>query len=140
MLVLGAKAHENGLATSLLERLERRYQKLGGTAVHYRAQLATNYRCHPEILDVGSLFYDSPLKSASDHSPAAHPDSLYPLTFVCSSIDSTAEEVRDSLNEAEADIVLREVARFAKNWPNALWGEKDLSRFCVMSPSRGQVS
>ena len=139
MLVLGDEAQENGLAVSLLERLHTLYGKLGGVAGDHCATLVTNYRCHHGILKLAEkLFYDLELKCNVPGS-AAHPAAPYPLQFYCSSIDDKVESVDSSVNEQEAEVVLKLVAEFAKKWPSASWGPVDLSQMCIMSPTRSQV-
>ena len=139
MLVLGDEAQENGLAVSLLERLHALYGKLGDVAGDHCATLVTNYRCHHGILKLAEkLFYDLELKCNIPGS-AAHPAAPYPLLFYCSSIDDKVQSVDSSVNEQEAEVVLKLVAEFAKRWPIASWGPVDLSQMCFMSPTRSQV-
>lgn len=141
MLVLGDDARENGLKTSLLERLQNHYRKLGGVALNNCAELLSNYRCCKELLALPSrLFYDSLLEC---HVPdvALHPDAPYPLLFICSSLDNDLCYVKESVNENEASVLLKQVKKFtiSKNWPQQ-WGKRDLSRVCIVTQTRGQVS
>ena len=139
MLVLGDEAQKNGLAVSLLERLHRLYGKLGEAAAGHCATLVTNYRCHGGILRLAEkLFYDLPLQCEVPPS-IAHPAADYPLLFCCSSIDDEIQVVDSTINEHEATIVLKLIAEFAKQWPNASWGPLDSSQMCIMSQSRSQV-
>ena len=139
MLVLGDEAQKNGLAVSLLERLHTLYGKLGEVARDHCATLVTNYRCHHGILKLAeSLFYDLLLKCQVPGS-AAHPAAPYPLLFYCSSIDDKVQSVESSVNNQEAEVVLKLVAEFAKKWPKPSWGPFDLSQMCFMSPTRSQV-
>ena len=140
MLVLGDEAQENGLAVSLLERLQRQYSAMGATASRYCATLVTNYRCHKDILKlVEKLFYASPLECRVPRT-STHPHARFPLRFVCSSIDDKADATKCSTYEKEASIALEEAARFAKDWPEHRWGKQDLSQVCFMSSARSQVS
>ena len=141
MLVLGDEAQENGLAVSLLERLQRQYSAMGAAASRYCATLVTNYRCHKDILKlVEKLFYvSSPLKCNVPRA-STHPHARFPLRFVCSSIDDKVVTIMDSTHEEEAGIALEEAARFAKDWPEHVWGKQDLSQMCFMSSARNQVS
>ena len=130
MLVLGDEAQENGLAVSLFERLHTLYGKLGGVARDHCATLVTNYRCHHGILELAEkLFYKSLKCNVPDST--AHPDAPYPLLFYCSSIDDKVQSVDSTMNEQEAEIVLKLVAKFAKKWPTY--------QMCLMSTTRTQV-
>ena len=130
MLVLGDEAQENGLAVSLLERLHTLYGKLGKVTRDHCATLVTNYRCHQGILELAEkLFYKS--LSCNVPSSAAHSAAPYPLLFFCSSIDDKVQSVDSTMNEQEAEITLRLVAKFAKGWP--MW------EMCLMSTTRTQV-
>ena len=136
MLVLGDEARENGLAVSLLERLHGLYEKLREATRNHCVNLVTNYRCHQGILELAEkLFYKLPLNCKIPKS-SAHPDAPYPLLFFCSSIDDKAQS---NTNKQEAEIALKLVAKFAKQWPTERWGRLDLSQMCFMSPTRSQV-
>ena len=140
MLVLGDEAQENGLAVSLLERLQKQYSAMGATARQYCASLITNYRCHKDILKlVEGLFYESPFKCKVPRT-STHPHARFPLRFICSSIDDQVEFIKSATNEMEARIALEEAARFAQDWPEHGWGKQDLSQVCFMSSARSQVS
>ena len=139
MLVLGDEAQENGLAVSLLERLHTLYGKLGKVAGDHCATLVSNYRCHHGILKLAEkLFYDLVLKCKVPDT-VAHPAAPYPLQFYCSSIDDKVQSIDSIMNKQEAEITLKLVAEFAKEWPSASWGPVDLSQMCFMSPTRSQV-
>ena len=59
--VLGQKAHENGLANSIVTRLHIRYQEetLKEAASKFQAMMLANHRCHASILCLpSSAFYD----------------------------------------------------------------------------------
>ncbi len=142
MLVLGKEAQENGLAVSLLERLQNRYEQLG-KAAQYCVTLVTNYRSHSGLLNLAAeLFYETPLRCWDQQKAdaSAHPDAPFPLQFVCSSIDDTTRSISESTNEDEARIVLKQMRRCAANWPVEGWGQNDLSQLCFISPTRRQVS
>lgn len=137
MLVLGDEAQKNGLALSLLERLHGLYNELRVAARNHCVNLVTNYRCHPGILELAEkLFYKLPL-NCKIPKRSAHPDAPYPLLFFCSSIDDKAQS--NTTNKQEAEIALKLVAKFAKQWPTERWGRQDLSQICFMSPTRSQV-
>ncbi len=140
MLVFGEVPLSCGLAISLLERLYSVYKRLRQEA--YISTLVTNYRSHPSIFELPSaLFYDTPLIAPCDRPPPSlHPSYPYPLVFLCSSLDQAVTQVDDNVNIEEADILLDEVNKFAKGWPNAGWGPMDLSQACIMSASKPQVS
>ena len=140
MLVLGDEAQENGLAVSLLERLQKHYEMIGSASKPYCATLVTNYRCHEKIVQLSEkLFYETPLK-CNVSSASTHPDAPFPLRFICSSVDDTLKYVEDAKNGKEANIALWEAARIAEKWPVDRWGPKDLAQTCFMSTARSQVS
>ena len=138
LLVLGNEPQENGLGTSLLERLHKHYETLGEVSQQHSISLLTNYRCHSGILMLpSSLFYGSTLQCRVPED-SAHPDAPYPLIFVCSSLDPSVKCIRNDTDEAEVRLLLQQVSKFIKNWPRA-WGEADRSRICIMTPSANQV-
>ena len=138
LLVLGNEPQQNGLGTSLLERLHKHYETLGEMSQQHSISLLTNYRCHSGILTLpSSLFYGSTLQCrVPDES--AHPDAPYPLVFVCSSLDASIQSIRNDTNEIEARHLLQQVSKFIANWPRA-WGNVDRSQICIMTPSANQV-
>ncbi len=128
--MLGEEARENGLAISLLERLQQLYKDIGEAANDYHATLVTNYRCHPKILTITEVHYELPLKSY-------HSDESFPLLFVCSSIEAEQNGDADSgRNELEVRITLEEINRLSKQWPTG-W---DVTKVGFLSPKRSQVS
>ena len=139
MLVLGEEPQKYGLSVSLLERLYDHYQELGEVARPYCAHLSTNFRCHSAILQLAQqVAYKSPLTCAvPDHS--SHPDSTFPLRFVCTSLDNTVRETKESICEIEVDAALKEASHFILTWPVHIWGDIDLKKVCFLSPCRGQV-
>ena len=131
--MLGAKARENGLKYSLLERLQDLYKSLGVLALQHMVSLNTNYRCHEEIVKIpNNLFYKSKIQSRPiDAMP--HPQARFPMIFVCSSL---TEEVN---SELEAQFLLEEVWNFVElKWP-ACWGTKNFREICLATASRTQV-
>ena len=139
LLVLGEKPREKGLSVSLLERLEKHYQQVGGNALDYMVQLVTNYRCHKDIMSLSNeLFYKSLLKSGVQDD-STHPDAPFPLIFVCSSINPL-QPGEDPVNELEAGVVIEQMSKYVRNWPKDRWGTLLPSEICIMSPSRRQVS
>ena len=138
LLVLGNEPQQNGLGTSLLERLHKHYETLGGMSQQHSISLLTNYRCHSGILTLpSSLFYGSTLQCRVPEE-SAHPDAPYPLVFVCSSLDASIQSIRNDTNEIEARHLLQQVSKFITNWPRA-WGNVDRSQICIMTPSANQV-
>ena len=142
MLVLGSKARDNGLDKSLLERLLLHYQGTqGDVASNHHVTLVTNYRCHPDILELsGNLFYETPLKPPDDKAPPKlHPEYSTSFVFVCSSYGEKVEETNRNTNEEEAIVILEKLRELSENWPYREWGDRDLIKACIMSPSRSQV-
>ena len=137
--MLGELPREKGFSVSLLERLEKHYQEVGGAALHYLVRLVTNHRCHEDILSLAEeLFYKPDLKSKVPVD-STHPDAPFPLTFVCSSI-SPHQPSEDPVNELEARVVIEQMSKYTTGWPQDRWGTKHPSEICIMSPSRRQVS
>ena len=62
------------------------------------------------------------------------PDALFPLKFICSSVDNTVRHIRSMTNEREAMIVLQEAKKFCMTWPE----ESDFSQICAISRTRSQ--
>ena len=137
LLVLGEVAQTCGLAVSLLERLHDLYMKLGEPAQKHVASLLTNYRSQSGILMLpSSLFYGSILQCRTRDKP--HPLAVYPLHFVCTSLRQIKGNSQ-SESQLEATTLLHNVKKFVDSWPERMWGEKDLTRVCIMSPSADQV-
>ena len=141
MLVLGSKARDNGLDKSLLERLLLHYRYMEDVTANHHVTLVTNYRCHPDILELsGNLFYETPLKPPQDKAPPKlHPDYPTSFLFVCSSYSEKMEETNRNTNEEEAVIILEKLKELSERWPYKEWGDRDLFNACIMSPSRSQV-
>ena len=134
--MLGEEAHANGLSKSLYERLLEHYTSLGNSAKGYHMMLVTNFRCHAGILRlVEQLFYGTQLRRGVPDG-SAHPDALFPLKFICSSVDNTVRHIRSMTNEREAMIVLQEAKKFCMTWPE----ESDFSQICAISRTRSQVN
>ena len=128
---------ECGLSVSLLQRLHRHYHKYGKACSF---SLLQNYRSHSGLLMLpSSLFYRSTLQCNVPDSNA-HPLAPFPLVFVCSSIDSTPSANAMDTDEEEAKILVDEVDKYVKSWPDE-WGEREHSqdRVCIMTPSANQV-
>lgn len=145
MLVFGDQARKHGLATSLLERLNCLYKETNSEGVvnqRYQVTLSTNYRCHPTIRTFArNLFYrDFDLKLPKGYPlPSPHPLYYNCLLFICSDVKENVTEVNSNINEKEADILLKALKQIAYlNWPKE-WGERNLSKCCIMSPCRSQV-
>ncbi len=124
--MLGVEAHENGLAISLLERLHNVYSRHPQCEA-YTASLIGNYRCVPEIVRFSSqLYYESSLQCKVSQNS----DFLYPIQFICSSIENADHSV--DTDEVEASIVLNRVKYFKSSGHKA-------SDVCIVSPSSAQV-
>ena len=137
MLVLGSKA----LDKSLLERLLLHYQAMDHVTQSHRVTLVTNYRCHPDILELsGNLFYETPLHPPVDKAPPKlHPDYSTSFLFICSSYNEEVGESNKNTNEEEAIVILNKLKQLNDRWPYKEWGDRDLFNGCIMSPSRSQV-
>ena len=119
------------------------------------ALLLTNYRCHDSILRLPSnLFFNSTLQVRTNSE--LHPKTSSALRFVCTSMksmivsteDCSMEEARITLEQVCSILlkyilihkfILLQVQRFVDPWPEAQWGERDLSSICVMASSKSQV-
>ncbi|XP_065917904.1 3'-5' exoribonuclease HELZ2-like isoform X2 [Dysidea avara] len=140
VLVLGEKAHANGLSKSLLLRLHKHYQDVFKHTKNnpYTALLLTNYRCHDSILRLPSnLFYKSTLQVRTNSN--LHPKTVSALEFVCTSVDSSITASSGDCSEEEARATLEQVKQYINPWPAAQWGYKDYSTICVMASSKSQV-
>ena len=145
LLVLGTEARENGLKTSLLERLHDIYNSspLKTYSETHCATLLNNYRCHRALLSLPSyLFYNSALVTKAQSNTQLHPMcSGFPLHFICSSLDDKVLEVKEGTNETEAEILLDDVTKYISSWPVHEWGSHvDLSSVCIMTATSNQVS
>ena len=142
MLVLGDMARENGLNLSLLERLHQIYrdEKLAESSMKHTASLLTNYRCHHALLSLPSyLFYDSALITAAKSATCLHPKTRFPLHFICSSLADDIWEIRDSKNDLEASLLLKEALKYINEWPTLEWEDKNLQKVCIMAATANQV-
>ena len=142
MLVLGEDPLKYGLGQSLLERLHNLYSSQTHTnAENHSATLLTNYRCHRSLLALPSyLFYHSTLitNRVAAKQALLHPKTSYALHFICSSLDDTIVEVKESTNEREGSLLLKAAASYVEDWPRE-WGQKDLKTVCVMATTANQV-
>lgn len=103
-------ARDNGLGTSLLERLFEIYKESGIKDTH-SSTLITNYRCHPSILMLpSSLFYQCTLLSRSDIK--AFPEYPFPLVFECSSLNQSPPANFQAENTEEAKVLVNRVIEF----------------------------
>ena len=119
--VLSDAARENGLGSSLVERLFGHYKDLGKQKTN-STTLLTNYRSHPSILTLtSSLLYECTLLSRSNSRahPKAHPKAPYPIEFLCTSLDQDARKFRNlpAKNELEAEMLVARALDFIKTWP-----------------------
>lgn len=133
--VYNKTAQEEGLGTSLLERLFSVYKGTKAERSHV-STLLTNYRCHPSILMLASsLFYECTLLSRSNSK--ALPLAPFPVIFECSSISEgnfanfPAEDRREGLI-----LVNRMLDYIQSDWPKS---EKQTS-VGLLASTRKQVS
>ena len=144
LLVLGDEARDNGLKVSLLERLHAIYNSSPSDFLSetYCATLLNNYRCHRALLSLPSyLFYNSSLVAMPQSDAQLHPMcSDFPLHFICSSLNDEVLEVKEGINNMEAEILLDEVVKYVSSWPVHEWGCPDLSSLCIMTATSDQVS
>lgn len=138
--VLSNAARENGLGTSLIERLFTHYKEKKRAAtdleIPHTAALLTNYRCHPSILMLASsLLYECTLLSRSDSKP--HPKAPFPIIFYCTSLEQEGFRNLPDVNENEAELLVRKMLEFARNWPRERGKEKP--RIGLLAPTRQQV-
>ena len=139
MLVLGETPQKHGLSKSLLERLYDLYCSQGHVAKSYCANLCTNFRCHRKILDLAcQVAYEMPLYCAVPD-VSAHPDATFPLQFMCTSLDPNIKAMESSINEDEVQVALKLASNFLMKWPANVWGMRDPSQICFLSPCRAQV-
>ena len=116
MRVVSEKARENGLGSSLLERLFDHYKANGHLVKTHTATLLTNYRCHPSILMMASsLFYEHTLVSRSRS--VAHPKAPYPLVMACTSFEEKGFENLSVENLEEARLLISKMIEFIRSWP-----------------------
>ena len=133
LLVLGNEARANGLDVSMLQRINRFYNRKVLVSNTPSVTLLKNYRCHSEILELSSaLFYNSQLSCA--RASESHPLAPYPLLFVCSSFDDTVQSCGESSDANEASIVLQQATKFLHKWPEQ-WKEN----YCIMTSTKRQV-
>ena len=137
-LVLGEETCQNGLQVSLLKRLHTRYERYEMQSSPFEARLITEHRSHPDIVKfVGQVFYNMDLQATSPST--THPDVAFPLVFMCSGVEEEGALMEDGVDRREAEVMLEVVRKFATTWPEDLWGKRDLSEMCIMTPSWNQV-
>ena len=132
--MLGKVPQEDGLATSLLERLCQLYASLGRS--NYIASLCTNYRCHKNLLDLSSfLFYRQSQLIAAGNVRLVNGYN-YALKFV-SSGTVCGERPIDGTSGVEAQILLAELCQVKqKSLPKQMFNED----ICIMAVNRRQVT
>ena len=140
---MGEKSKKYGLAYSLLERLEKKYQEFAGKQndFKYLKYLATNYRCCPEIVKfLSSTIYKYPITCAPEAcSDEQHPAIRYPLVFYWCNCDDTPSKDLKGLMEFVADAVVRQAQHYFSIWPRE-WVHVKRNDVCIISPFRTQVS
>ena len=113
--------------------------------MNHRATLITNYRCHRSLLALPSyLFYNSALitNNEPEKQTHLHPDTTFSLRFICSSLQEefkNIDEVQQGTNVKEINFLLHAATKYVQNWPLEQWGEKDLSKVCLMTTNANQV-
>lgn len=140
MLVLGKEPQEYGLSVSLVERLHKVYtQQIPSLGAKYHRALTTNFRCHPDIMDLsGRLFYHANLTSKI----APHKDAPFPFHFICSELEDKLRPVESgTFYRTEAEIVVRHMDKcsFSGDFFPLDGNKPDTRQFGVASPCRSQV-
>ena len=65
----------------------------------------------------------------------------FPLHFICSSLNDEVLEVKEGINNMEAEILLDEVVKYVSSWPVHEWEcPVNLSSLCIMTATSDQVS
>ena len=140
---MGEKSKKYGLAHSLLERLEKKYQEFAGIQqdFKYLEYLATNYRCCPEIVKfLSNTIYKYPIACAPEAcSEKQHPAIRYPLVFYWCNCNDTPSKDLKGLMEFVADAVVKQAQHYFSLWPHE-WVRVRMRDVCVISPFRTQVS
>ena len=133
--VYNMTARDEGLGTSLLERLFSVYKGRGAEHSHV-STLLTNYRCHPSILMLASsLFYECTLLSRSDSK--ALPAAPFPVVFECSSIVDGQFANAPAEDKKEGSMLVNRMLDFIQNdWPRS---EKQTA-VGLLASTRKQVS
>ena len=133
--VYNKTAQEEGLGTSLLERLFSLYKGTKAERSHV-STLLTNYRCHPSILMLASsLFYECTLLSRSDS--RALPTTPFPVVFECSSVDKNNFAKAPAEDKKEGLTLIGRMMDFIQNdWPRSA---KQMS-VGLLASTRKQVS
>ncbi|XP_019848923.1 PREDICTED: probable RNA helicase SDE3 [Amphimedon queenslandica] len=143
VLVLGEKSKEYGLAQSLLERLEKKYQEFAGKQqdFKYLKYLATNYRCCPEIVKfLSSTIYKYPIACAPEaYLNKQYPKIRYPLVFYWCNCNDTSSQDLKGLMEFVADAVVRQAQHYFSFWPHE-WDHVKMRDVCIISPFRTQLN
>ena len=124
--MLGDIAHDNGLGTSLLQRLYYRYLKFGEESKECSVLLRFNHRSHHDLLHLLSdLFYNSELRAFDDVKP--HPKEPYPLKFICSNLENIIGE-KEPISDREVRLILKQVEKV-----------HDKNSICIMTTNTKQV-
>ena len=133
--VYNKTAQEEGLGTSLLERLFSVYKGTKAERSHI-STLLTNYRCHPSILMLASsLFYECTLLSRSNSK--ALPLAPFPVVFECSSISEGNFANLPAEDRREGMILINRMLDYIQSdWPKS---EKQTS-VGLLASTRKQVS
>ena len=139
--VLSHTARENGLGTSLIERLFKHYKRTKQNSIKsHTTTLLTNYRSHPSILMLASsLFYECTLLSRSDSK--THPKAPYPILFACTSINSEVDSFCNlpAENHKEANILVQNMMEYIRHWPTE-WSSAHKPTIGLLASTRQQVS
>ncbi|XP_019850656.1 PREDICTED: uncharacterized protein LOC109580165 [Amphimedon queenslandica] len=141
-LVLGDDSKKHGLAVSLFERLEKKYNQLvGERGSDYLKYLAANYRCCPEIvMFLSNTIYKYPITCAPEAcSERQHPAICYPLVFYWCDLAHTKGMLLKDIMGLVAEAVLKQVQHYFVKWPHE-WRHVKRREVCIMSPFRAQLN
>ena len=119
LIVLGDIARKNGLGESILQRLTRIYRENGKDGMDHLMMLCTNHRSHVDLHCLLSNLFYKDCKFISTEK--------YPLKFICSDLNSNAEELEPT-DDYEVELILSEVKNI-----------NDPSNSCIMTSNMEQV-
>ena len=126
-------ARDNGLKVSLLERLEKKYDEIGSSALCYCIKLYINYRCHPVVTSLlCDILYKYPLESSLSPSKQSLD---CPCVFYCSTVTDDLTFDSSDFMDIEADAVVSQLKSCFQNWK-----QSTLKDICIMSSFRTQVN
>ena len=142
VVVVGESSREYGLAVSLLERLELKYNQLAGEGgSEYIKYLTANYRCCPEIvMFLSNTIYKYPITCGPEAClERQHPSIRYPLVFYWCDYGQAKSKMLKGIMEFVAEAVSRQALHYFSKWPREWGSSVKLKDVCIMSPFRAQV-